>query len=288
MENWNIFAPRTEGDDVLRTTVLSNSRADFNKRQLPLGKKSRHTVVIYSGGGGFLANLQMIQETFLKKWANNTDLTIFQLYYGLSPQRRFPEPVVDLLNMYLQIVWYYKLVMGIHDLRVILMGDSAGGCIMLSMLNILARFELEIPVEVIAIYPPVDMRLGRFTLSMLLSLEDQLLYFTTAKACNLCYAPQTPTAYNDWLLSPGLAPDEVLARYPKTYFICGEKDSLKDDIVRMAYRLHSLGKDTTMMQVEGVYHGFLGFQLPLGLGMNEVDAIHDLLQKELERAILVD
>ena len=67
MSEWNIFAPRVEGPDVLRATLLSHTKADFANKQLPLGENTRHTVVLYSGGGGFLANLQMIQENFLTK-----------------------------------------------------------------------------------------------------------------------------------------------------------------------------------------------------------------------------
>jgi acetyl esterase/lipase len=46
-----------------------------------------------------------------------------------------------------------------------------------------------------------------------------------------------PDFTTDYLLSPVLAPDALLARFPKTYFLTGERDPLVDDTVIMAGRI---------------------------------------------------
>jgi hypothetical protein len=54
------------------------------------------------------------------------------------------------------------------------------------------------------------------------------------------YLAASPVPINfkkDYLLSPVVAPDELLARFPKTYLLCGEKDPLVDDTVVFAGRL---------------------------------------------------
>ncbi|ORX81110.1 alpha/beta-hydrolase, partial [Basidiobolus meristosporus CBS 931.73] len=48
---------------------------------------------------------------------------------------------------------------------------------------------------------------------------------------------QTPDFPHDYLLSPIVAPDELLAQFPKVYLICGEKDPLVDDSVIFAGRI---------------------------------------------------
>lgn len=91
-----------------------------------------------------------------------------------------------------------------------------------------------------------------------------------------------PHFATDFLLSPVLAPEALLARFPKTYFLTGERDPLVDDTVIMAGRIRAakraawesreeLGvltkeekrrgwRDTDVVSVkllEGVSHGFL-------------------------------
>jgi len=46
-----------------------------------------------------------------------------------------------------------------------------------------------------------------------------------------------PDFKTDYLLSPAVAPDNLLAQFPKTYFMTGERDPLVDDTVIFAGRL---------------------------------------------------
>ncbi|PVU89016.1 hypothetical protein BB561_005601 [Smittium simulii] len=47
----------------------------------------------------------------------------------------------------------------------------------------------------------------------------------------------TPDFAKNYYLSPVVAPDELLARFPNTYFMCGEKDPLVDDTIILAGRI---------------------------------------------------
>ena len=152
------------------------------------------------------------------------------------------------------------------------MGDSAGGNYALSLMNVLSRLDIELPVKLIAIYPPVDLRQTRFTPSLLHSFNDKLLYFSVGRSCVDSYTPVGIDTEKDWILSPALAPDSILSRYPQTTFFTGELDSLRDDIVKLGYRIHKLGMaSSTVVQVKGIYHGFMGFELPGWVGIKEVD-----------------
>ena len=61
--------------------------------------------------------------------------------------------------------------------------------------------------------------------------------------------------------------------------MCGEFDSLKDDIIRLAYRIQQHTDTCSYVEIEGLKHGFLGYQQPLGFGVDEVDAIHDIISE---------
>lgn len=238
--------------------------------------------MLYAGGGGFLASLQALQELFLTKWANNTGITIFEAHYSLCPEFKYPHQTNELFNLYMQIILHYKTVQKVDKLNIILMGDSAGGNLILSLMNMLAAVNVDMPSALYAVYPAVDLRANRFTPSILFSFEDELLYFTIARACFESYVTKDADFEHDWLLSPTIAPDSILKRYPKSYYFCGDRDTLRDDCLRMVYKLDCLNDVChRLIEIGGLYHGFLGFQLPLGLGVAATDRLHSLLQDYL-------
>ncbi|KAG6360231.1 hypothetical protein INS49_011287 [Diaporthe citri] len=75
--------------------------------------------------------------------------------------------------------------------------------------------------------------------SMLSYFNDRVLAPEMMRAMIILYiGPHNrPDFSQDYLLSPILAPDMLLARFPKTYFLTGERDPLVDDTVILAGRL---------------------------------------------------
>ncbi|KAJ3152576.1 hypothetical protein HDU89_001269 [Geranomyces variabilis] len=80
-----------------------------------------------------------------------------------------------------------------------------------------------------------------------LSMTSRMSYFTDRiispemmRAMALLYLGGSPNPVDlasDYYLSPVMAPDDLLARFPKTYLLCGEKDPFVDDTVVFAGRL---------------------------------------------------
>ncbi|PHH90023.1 hypothetical protein CDD83_4707 [Cordyceps sp. RAO-2017] len=84
---------------------------------------------------------------------------------------------------------------------------------------------------------PLKTRLA--TSSMISYFNDRVLTPEMMRAIIILYigAHNRPDFTRDYLLSPVLAPDALLARFPKTYFMTGERDPLVDDTVVFAGRL---------------------------------------------------
>lgn len=123
--------------------------------------------------------------------------------------------------------------------------------------------------------------------SMISYFNDRVLTPEMMRAMIILYiGPHNrPDFSSDYLLSPILAPDILLSRFPKTYFLTGERDPLVDDTVVFAARLrrvkvafHASGgartdyhesdadapgwreKDVAeVILVPGISHGFLQF-----------------------------
>ncbi|KAK4135682.1 alpha/beta-hydrolase [Trichocladium antarcticum] len=84
---------------------------------------------------------------------------------------------------------------------------------------------------------PMHTRLA--TSSMISYFNDRVLTPEMMRAMIILYIGRhnKPDFTQDYLLSPILAPDALLARFPKTYFLTGERDPLVDDTVIFAGRL---------------------------------------------------
>ncbi|KAJ3214968.1 hypothetical protein HDU67_000985 [Dinochytrium kinnereticum] len=70
-----------------------------------------------------------------------------------------------------------------------------------------------------------------------LSITSRMSYFADRLLSPERSSPKPIKFEKDYYLSPVKAPDEILARFPRTFLICGEKDPLVDDMVIFAGRL---------------------------------------------------
>ncbi|KAJ2495892.1 hypothetical protein GGH96_006186 [Coemansia sp. RSA 1972] len=71
--------------------------------------------------------------------------------------------------------------------------------------------------------------------------NDQVLTPEMMRAMVIMYVGPNarPDFRTDYYLSPVVAPDHLLARFPPTYFLCGEKDPMVDDTVLFASRIRN-------------------------------------------------
>ncbi|KAF9179788.1 hypothetical protein BGZ51_006584 [Haplosporangium sp. Z 767] len=186
--------------------------------------------------------------------------------------------------------------------RIALTGDSAGGTFAASITNMIIEHKptLPRPVGLLLVYPcmhvgldfwisnddlavveeeiargpiPSDAlkaRPGRgdgMTLnSKAAFLDDPILGSSFLRALMVMYIGGDPALdhKSDYLVSPIYTPDHILAQYPRTYIIAGEKDPLVDDSIifmaklRKAKRAASADLESdTLRIVSGISHAFL-------------------------------
>ncbi|CAG8482507.1 2578_t:CDS:2 [Diversispora eburnea] len=89
-----------------------------------------------------------------------------------------------------------------------------------------------------------------------------------------------PDFASDYLLSPIIGPDELLAQFPKTYLMCGEKDPFVDDTVVLAGRIREAKRKKKQMN-----KGKFGEGLRMS-GLNELDKPDDSENNWVEVKIL--
>ncbi|KAK4031716.1 hypothetical protein C8A01DRAFT_41835 [Parachaetomium inaequale] len=95
------------------------------------------------------------------------------------------------------------------------------------------------PTKPGASHRPEPMRTRLATSSMISYFNDRVLTPEMMRAMIILYVGphNRPDFSQDYLLSPILAPDILLSKFPKTYFLTGERDPLVDDTIIFAGRL---------------------------------------------------
>ncbi|OBT88890.1 hypothetical protein VE02_01866 [Pseudogymnoascus sp. 03VT05] len=129
--------------------------------------------------------------------------------------------------------------------------------------------------------------------SMISYINDRILDPATMRSMILLYVGphNRPSFSDDYYLSPILAPPALLARFPKTYFLTGERDPLVDDTVIFAGRLRKakaeayekekergqhLAKEfddrdvVEVALIPGISHGFMQFAAAFPEGWNHI------------------
>lgn len=140
--------------------------------------------------------------------------------------------------------------------------------------------------------------------------QDRIISPDMMRAMALLYiGPHNkPDFHTDYLLSPILAPSELLAKFPKTYFMCGEVDPFVDDTVIMAGRIREAKQAATsrrrelamssangnadideeqnehveMTLVRGTSHGFLQMKAILPEARNSIARCRSWMQEILQ------
>lgn len=135
----------------------------------------------------------------------------------------------------------------------------------------------------LAVSKPKQLKTRLAVSSMISYFNDRILTPEMMRAMIILYVGPhiRPDFATDYLLSPLLAPEALLAAFPKTYFLTGERDPLVDDTVIFAGRLRQAkqnqfvqrkelglvsGKDifderdhVEVILIPGISHGFLQF-----------------------------
>ncbi|KAI1765234.1 alpha/beta-hydrolase [Hypoxylon sp. FL1150] len=111
--------------------------------------------------------------------------------------------------------------------------------------------------------------------SMISYFNDRVLSPEMMRAMIILYiGPHNrPDFSQEYLLSPILAPDYLLQKFPKTYFLTGERDPLVDDTVIFAGRLR---------RVKQAFHSHRASQ-----GMKGLDDITDFDEKDVAEVVLI-
>ncbi|KAF9398993.1 hypothetical protein BGX21_006950 [Mortierella sp. AD011] len=284
-------------DSVITLTIF------FKGSEEELAKAE--AIILDIPGGGFVAMHPSCHADYLMAWAGQTGMPIVSIDYKKAPEHPFPHGLFECFDVYKSIVTTKGASVGLSGTlqpRIALAGDSAGGTLAASVMNMIIEYTpvLPRPCGLLLVYPcmlvgldfwisnsdlavieeeiargpiPSDnlkARPGRgdgMTLnSKAAFMDDQVLGSSFLRALMVMYIGGDTTIdhKSDYLLSPIHTPNHILAQYPRTYILSGEKDPLVDDSIifmaklRRAKRAAGIDLESdTLRIISGVSHAFL-------------------------------
>ena len=114
---------------------------------------TRNTVIIHVHGGGWVAMSSSSHENYLRKWVNGLEVPCFSIDYSLSPEVAYPVALNEIWQAYNWIINNAQEEFLIEIEKVILVGDSAGGNLVLGLVYLLILLNKRVPDALFLAYP---------------------------------------------------------------------------------------------------------------------------------------
>ena len=124
----------------------------------------------------------------------------------------------------------------------IVVGDSAGGNLALSITTMAIQRNFRIPSGLVPIYACTICSVCEFWPSLLLSLDEALINQFFLALCTTSYNPKGMLYHelvrSNEYISPGMyTKNDTLLKFPRSRVIIGGLDPFKDDNYRLVHRL---------------------------------------------------
>ena len=240
-------------DRIARVQLFLARRTCKNSYGLPLdycviGRVPGHVVgkltdthkavVLYLHGGAFV--IPAVPEThvsMMARWCKDLDAVGFMADYRLAPFNKFPAALDDCERAYVAL-----LELGFDPKRIALAGESAGGNLVLGVLQRIRKAGLPMPVCAVPISPATEFGRIHAPPSRAMKLHsDPLLPIASLQRVDEMYA-------GNWDASdPELSPLYMDCKgLPPIYLLASDSEVLLDDTVLLARRLREAGIATKL------------------------------------------
>ena len=111
--------------------------------------------IIYLHGGGYVACGPETHASIVTQLSSRSRTTVLFPVYRLAPKFPFPSAIDDCLIVYKDL-----LEKGVEAKNISLVGDSAGGGLVMALLQILSKEKIDFPSSAILISPWTDLTLS--------------------------------------------------------------------------------------------------------------------------------
>ena len=220
---------------------------------------SKNSIIFHIHGGGFITLSPICHENYLRKIVNKTGIASLSVNYRLSPKYSFPSALDDVYQVYTWLIENGENDLNLKIKNIILLGDSAGGNLILSLVYILLIRGIKLPNLIILAYPAVKMNIIPLSLSYINSIYDPMLNYNLLDFCRRSYLGENNTEDMNPFISPIYMDNKILKNLPKIKIYGGTGDPLRDDYVEFFHKIFKAKVDCEYVEFKYFPHGFLSY-----------------------------
>ncbi|KAF9069074.1 alpha/beta hydrolase fold-domain-containing protein [Rhodocollybia butyracea] len=227
----------------------------------PIGEppKTGWPVLVYFHGGGWTLGGLFSEQSIITNLCIGAKCVVLSVDYRLAPENKFPAAVDDAVEALQWVLMEGNDILNADTSKIAVGGLSAGGNLaaVLALKSVEETFAPPLPAPLalqLLFVPSLDQTAsaapgGRWesnrhapflTLSRIAWFKE--MYFLTEND------------WSKWEASPILAPNELLAKAPKTWIGAGELDILCNEAEAYAERLRECGVDAECVVYKGGTH----------------------------------
>ena len=233
---------------------------------------SPKALMIYIHGGGFLNTGFFFHENYLRDICKKIKIPILGINYVGAPDHPYPEGINDCYQAYMWILDHSEEELGFKPEKIILSGDSSGGnyalCLnfLLLSMNLFEGKKIKTPDFLFPLYPCSNASRKNMSLSLASSFEDYKITIKGLRYINESYRGYYPNEL-DPFINPRDAPEILIRNMPITRFMTGTHDPLRDDCIRLVYKMCKANMDVKVYDFYNYQHGFISCNNPIIKGV---------------------
>ena len=247
---------------------------------------SKNSIILHIHGGGFITLSPIYHENYLRKIVNKTGIASLSVNYRFSPEYSFPSALDDIYQIYTWLIENGENDLNLKIKNIILLGDSAGGNLILSLVYILLIRGIKLPNLIILAYPAVKMNIIPLSLSYINSIYDPMLNYNLLDFCRKSYLGENNTEDMNPFISPIYMDNKILKHLPKIKIYGGTGDPLRDDYVEFFYKIFKAKIDCEYVEFKYFPHGFLSYDY--SFIMPQVEECIQRICKDIESFVNAD
>jgi|SRR5579862_2130867 len=203
------------------------------------------SVLFYIHGGGFTAGSAVAYRGLSSHLSAATGCRVLAVDYRWAPEEPFPAALDDCVAGYR---WLVGAGGGAVPRKVVLVGDSAGGNLVVAMLLALKQRGEVLPAAGVCLSPIFDLALtGDSVITR--AERDPMILASSLQKCSAAYRGNSDP------LNPLMSPlYGDLSGLPSLLLQCGSEEMLRDDSARLAAKAKAAGVDVTFEEWDEMVH----------------------------------
>lgn len=245
LEKSYIIASRNKNIKFTKHTVVSYDYKTINLYVYEPINIQTDQVLLYIHGGAFLFKGYPNHFKACERYCLEGNCKVVYVDYRLAYNFPYPTPIEDCFHAYKWILQNAKMLK-INPNKIMVGGDSAGGCLALDVTFKSIDKKLPIPYKLMLVYPVCDQRM--ITKSMQEYIDTLMWNAKLNKEMWNIYVG------NKTYISPNEHTDFSI--FPPTYIETAEFDCLKDEAIELSQKLIEQNISVTLNNTIGTIHGF--------------------------------